>query len=158
MNLNKVFVCGRVTADIVLKSTPGGQQVTNFSIATNRVWNDKNGAKHEDAEFHNIVAWGRTAEVVSQFSGKGSELLVEGRLQTRKWEAKDGSSRQTTEILAEHIQLGAKPRQAAPAAAPADTRPPLGRKAPPASSAAQEEVPTINIDENEEIKPEDLPF
>lgn len=146
MNLNKVFVCGRVTKDIELKSTPGGQSVCNFSLATNRTWSDKDGKKNEDVTFHDCVAWGRTAEVIKQFSGKGCELLVEGRLQTRSWDDKtSGAKRYKTEIIAEHIQLGAKPRGAE------DTRPPLGGKSKP-----EDETPTINIDE--EVNPEDLPF
>ena len=86
MNLNKVFILGRMTADPQLRTTPTGQQVANFSVATNRVWNDKNGQKQESAEFHNIVVWGRQAEVASKFLNKGGLVLIEGRLQTREWD------------------------------------------------------------------------
>jgi single-strand DNA-binding protein len=79
MNLNKVFILGRVTADPQLRSTTGGSQVSSFSIATNRVWNDKSGSKKEEVEFHNVVAWGRQAEVASRFLTKGAVVLVEGR-------------------------------------------------------------------------------
>lgn len=141
MNLNKVFICGRVTKDIEIKSTPGGQSVCNFSVATNRTWTDKAGAKQEDATFHNIVAWGRTAEVVHQYSGKGAELLVEGRLQTRSWDdKKTGGKRYVTEIVAERIQLGAKPqgtRQEAP-------------------KAENQEIPTVDVEDAP--MSEDLPF
>jgi len=112
MNLNKVFILGRLTADPQLRATPSGQQVANFSVATNRVWNDKNGQKQESAEFHNIVVWGRQAEVASKFLNKGGLVLVEGRLQTREWDDKQGQKRKTTEIVADRIQLGPRPASA----------------------------------------------
>ncbi|KKU85272.1 MAG: Single-stranded DNA-binding protein [Parcubacteria group bacterium GW2011_GWA2_47_8b] len=143
MNLNKVFILGRLTADPQLRATPSGQQVANFSVATNRVWNDKNGQKQESAEFHNIVVWGRQAEVASKFLNKGGLVLVEGRLQTREWDDKQGQKRKTTEIVADRIQLGPRP-------ASAQNRP----NAP--SPSAPEPIPTINLDED--IKAEDLPF
>ena len=152
MNLNKVFILGRVTADPVLKNTPTGMQVANFSIATNRVWNDKSGAKKEDTEFHNVVVWGKQAEIASRFLKKGGLVLIEGRLQTRTWEDKAGQKRKTTEIVCERIQLGPKP---------------MGGGARSASSAdvesAQDKdsagVPTIEIgEEAEDIREEDLPF
>lgn len=146
MNLNKVFILGRLTADPQLRTTTTGQQVTSFSLATNRVWTDKSGQKKEEAEFHNIVVWGRQAEIANKFLNKGSLALVEGRLQTRSWQDKQGQNRKTTEIIADRIQLGPKftggnqqhsvqNSQAAP---------------------APQQVPTIEIDE--EIKAEDLPF
>src|SRR3989338_11710189 len=109
MNLNKVFVLGRLTADPQLRSTAGGAQVASFSVATNRVWNDASGAKKEAVEFHNIVIWGRQAEGASRFLTKGSLVLIEGRLQTRDWEGKDGQKRRTTEIICERMQLGPRP-------------------------------------------------
>lgn len=121
INLNKAFIVGRVTKDPELKSTNSGQSVTSFSMATNRTWTDKAGAKQEEATFHNIVAWGRLAEIITQYSKKGSELLVEGHLQTRQWTAKDGTKRQTTEIVAESIQLGARPQGSQRGAEKADT-------------------------------------
>lgn len=144
MNLNKVFLLGRLTADPQLRSTASGQQVASFSIATNRVWNDKNGQRQEATEFHNIVVWGRQAEIASRFLIKGSLVLVEGRLQTRDWEGKDGQKRRTTEIVADRIQLGPKP---------------LGAKTGKGTAEVQaaEPVPTIDLTENE-IKSEDLPF
>ena len=145
MNLNKVYLIGRLTADPVLKVTPGNQQVTSFSIATNRVWNDKAGQKQESTEFHNIVAWGKQAEVISKFLTKGSLLMVEGRLQTRAWDDKQGQKRKTTEIVAETVQFG--PRAGGASAAP---------KAPAAAPEMKvEEIPTINMDEESST---DLPF
>lgn len=109
MNLNKVFLYGHLTRSPELKATPGGQSVATFGIATNRVWTNKAGKRQEDTEFHNIVAWGKLAETVSSYLGKGSGVLIEGRLQTRSWEAKDGTKRSTTEIVAEAVQFGPKP-------------------------------------------------
>lgn len=151
MNLNKVYLIGRLTGDPQLRATKGGQQVAVFSIATNRVWNDKNNQKQEQVEYHNIVVWGRQAEVASKFLLKGQVVLVEGRIQSRDYEDKAGVKRKVTEIVAERVQFGPKAGGA-----------PMGSGAPrQAESAADqksplEEIPTINIDE--EIKPEDLPF
>lgn len=112
MNLNKAIIVGRITADPELKAIPSGTKVTNFSVATSRKWTDKAGAKTEATEFHKVVAFGRIAEIIGQYCKKGSLLLVEGRLQTRKWQAKDGTDRYSTEILAESIQLGPRPQTA----------------------------------------------
>ncbi len=149
MNLNKVFILGRVTADPQLRSTAGGANVTSFSIATNRIWNDKSGQKKESVEFHNIVVWGKQAEVATRFLKKGSLVLVEGRLQTRDWEGKDGQKRKTTEIIADRIQLGPRPAGQAGGKALA------GQAEDQQEKAA--EVPIIDVTE-EEIKSEDLPF
>ncbi|MBI2594936.1 MAG: single-stranded DNA-binding protein [Candidatus Colwellbacteria bacterium] len=146
MNLNKVFVAGRLTADPELRTTPGGTHVISFSVATNRVWTDKNGGRKEETEFHNVVAWGRQAEIVSQFLRKGGLILIEGRLQTRSWEGKDGQTRRTTEIIAERIQLGPRTGAAAPAA-----------KSEGVDEAKREDLPVIDLD-SENINPEDLPF
>src|SRR4030043_1832100 len=109
MDLNKVFVLGRLTADPQLRSTPTGQQVTSFGVATNRVWNDKSGTKQKEVEFHNVVLWGRQGGIVSQFLTKGSMILVEGRLKTRTWQNQQGQTVRTTEIIGERIQLGPRP-------------------------------------------------
>ena len=146
MNLNKVFIAGRLTADPDLRTTPSGTNVVSFSVATNRVWRDKNGERREETEFHNVVAWGRQAEIVNQFLKKGSLILVEGRLQTRSWEGKDGQTRKTTEIVAERIQLGPKTGSTAPTA-----------KSEGVDEAKKEEMPVIDLD-SENINPEDLPF
>ena len=150
MDLNKVFVLGRLTADPQLRSTPTGQQVTNFGVATNRVWNDKSGTKQQEVEFHNVVLWGRQAEIVTQFLTKGSMILVEGRLKTRTWQNQQGQTMKTTEIIGERIQLGPKPMgqgQSKDFSGPAKENP----------SSPKNDLPEINIDE-EEITAEDLPF
>ncbi len=155
MNLNKVFILGRVTADPQLRTTTGGQSVSGFSIATNRVWTDKSGTKQEDTEFHNVVVWGRQVEIATQFLTKGAMVLVEGRLQTRSWTDKAGATRKTTEIICERLQLGPRAQGVGPRQATGDKR--QGEPSAP-QKAATEEIPTINIDESEEVKAEDLPF
>ncbi|MCL5733501.1 MAG: single-stranded DNA-binding protein [Patescibacteria group bacterium] len=148
MDLNKVFILGRLTADPQLRSIPSGTQVATFSVATNRVWNDKSGARQEQTEYHNIVVWGRQAEVAGQFLKKGGMVLVEGRLQTRSWQDKQGQTRKTTEIISERLQLG--PRS-------------VGKSSEAPSQANMEnnevsaDIPTIDV-EDKEINPEDLPF
>ncbi len=105
MFVNKAIIFGNLTADPELKSLPSGISVVNAGVATNRVYKDKDGQKQESAEFHNVVFFGRTAEVVAQYLKKGSSIYVEGRLQTRSWEA-DGIKKYRTEIVSENMQLG----------------------------------------------------
>ena len=165
MNVNKVIIVGRITADPQLRQTPGGQSVASFSIATNRTWTGKTGGKQEEVEFHNIVAWGRTAEIASQFLTKGSLAYVEGRLRTRSWTDKQNQTRKTTEIICERLQLGPKPAGAGGFSGGGASSPKSGQ-APSTSSMSspqagsgqppEEEIPVIDMDE--EIKPEDLPF
>ena len=106
MDLNKVILVGRVTADPQVRSTPGGQSVTTIGVATNRTWTDKANQRQEQTEFHNVVLWGRTAEIAGQYLTKGAMVLIEGRLQTRSWTDKQGQQRKTTEVMAERMQLG----------------------------------------------------
>lgn len=146
MNLNKVFIIGNLTRDPELRSLPSGTAVVTFGIATNRVWKNKEGQKQEDVQFHNIVVFGRQAEIVNQYLTKGSLVLVEGRIQTRSWDGKDGSKQYRTEIVAEAIQFGPRSGQGAPQTNPG-TR----------TNAPKEEMPVIDI-EGDDIKPEDLPF
>lgn len=115
MNLNKVFLLGRLTADPQLRTTASGQQVATFSIATNRVWNDRVTGKKEEVQFHNIVVWARQAEIAARFLQKGGLVFIEGRIQTRGWVDAQGGKRKTTEIVAENIQLGPRPLGAKPA-------------------------------------------
>jgi single-strand DNA-binding protein len=105
MSLNRAQLIGNVTRDPELRQIPGGQTVASFSIATNFVWTDQSGQKQEKAEFHNIVAWRKLAEIVGQFVKKGSKVYVEGRIQTRDWEGEDGVKRYRTEIVAENVIL-----------------------------------------------------
>lgn len=103
MDLNKVQLIGRTTQDIELKTTPSGQSVASFSIATNREWKDSNWEKQSQVEFHNIVFWGKLAEIANQYLWKGKRIYVEWRLQTRNWEAQDGTKRYRTEIVWESM-------------------------------------------------------
>ena len=150
MYLNKVFLYGNLTRDPELKALPSGSQVANFGMAANRTYKDKNGAKQETTEYHNVVAFGRTAEVIAQYVKKGRPIFVEGRLQTRSWEGKeDGKKQYRTEIIVENFQFGADGgKGGAPAGAP---------------RAAHEEQPASSEGEaikypDEEINPEDIPF
>src|SRR3989338_10735055 len=154
MNLNKVFVLGNLTRDPELRQTSSGQAVCSFSIATNRFYTDSTGQKQKQAEFHNIVAWGRQAEVVNQYLKKGSLVLVEGRLQTRSWQDQQGSKHWKTEIVAERIQLGPRSIGGGTGAAPdADQEPPSN------VSRQQSEIPIVELpDEGEEINVKDIPF
>jgi single-strand DNA-binding protein len=103
MDLNKVMVIGRVTQQPEKRTTQSGQGVTSFSVATNRRWNDASGQQQEQAEFHNIVAWGKLADICEQFLAKGRRVYIEGRLQTRSWEGQDGVKRYRTEIIANNM-------------------------------------------------------
>ncbi len=115
MYLNRAILVGNLTRDPELRSLPSGVQVAAFGLATNRVWRDKNGAKQEAADYHNIVVFGRQAETASQYLRKGSSVLVEGRMQTRSWDGPDGTKKYRTEVVADRIQFGPR-RDGAPAA------------------------------------------
>lgn len=154
MNVNKVFLIGRLTADPQLRTTPQGQSVTTFGVATNRTWVNKQGQRQEDVQFHNVVVWGRQAEVATQFLKKGSMVYVEGRLQNRNWQDKQGQRRTTTEIVSERLQLGPRAMGTMGGGVPSAPRPATQG----VDEAAKEELPEINIEEGEEIKPEDIPF
>lgn len=108
MNLNKVLILGNVTRDPELRAMPNGGNVASLGIATNRTWKDKAGQKQQEAEFHNVVAFGKLADIIGQYAKKGALLLIEGRLKTQSWE-KDGIKRYKTEIIAENMQLGPRP-------------------------------------------------
>ena len=103
MDLNKAQIIGRITQDLELKQTPNGQNVMSFSVATNRNWTDSSGMKQEQVEFHNVVLWGKLAEIANQYLNKWSKLFLEWRIQTRSWEAQDGSKRYKTEIVWENM-------------------------------------------------------
>ena len=169
MDLNKVILVGRVTADPQVRSTPGGQSVTTIGVATNRVWTDKAGQKQEQTEFHNVVLWGRTAEIAGQYLTKGAMVLIEGRLQTRSWTDKQGQQRKTTEVMAERMQLGPRAANAggggnwqgdgksAGSGAGASASSPAQDGGDKDAVPSLDEIPVINLEEDE-IKPEDIPF
>jgi single-strand DNA-binding protein len=105
MSVNKVILLGRLGQDPELKYTPGGSPVCNFSLATTESWTDKAGQKQEKTEWHRVVVWGKLAELCNQYLAKGRQAFLEGRLQTRSWDDKDGNKRYTTEILASTVQF-----------------------------------------------------
>ena len=149
MYLNKAIVIGNLTRDPELRSLPSGIKVCSFSLATNRVWKDKNGAKQESADYHNVVVFGRQAETVAQYMKKGSSILVEGRMQTRSWDDKtSGEKKYRTEIVADRTQFGPKGGSGDGGSAPAKA---------PATPAKAEELDSIEYPE-EDINPEDIPF
>lgn len=107
MYLNKALIIGNLTRDPELKALPSGIKVCSFSVATNRVWKDKNGAKQESADYHNVVVFGRQAETVAQYMKKGSQVLVEGIMQTRSWDDQATNTKKyRTEIIADRVQFG----------------------------------------------------
>ncbi len=103
MSLNRAQIIGNLTRDPEVREIPGGQTVANFSVATNFVWTDAAGQRQERVEYHNIVAWRKLAEIISQYLRKGSKVYVEGRIQTREWDGQDGVKRYKTEIVADNV-------------------------------------------------------
>lgn len=154
MYLNKAILIGNLTRDPELKSLPSGIKVCTFSLATNRVWKDKNGARQESADYHNIVVFGRSAETVAQYMKKGSSILVEGRMQTRSWEDKNsGEKKYRTEIIADRTQFGPRGGGAAGGS---------NTNTSQANNTAQQNNSDDNLDSieypEEDINPEDIPF
>lgn len=164
MNLNKVFLIGRLTQDPEVKTTPSGQMVCNFGLATNRVWTDRGtNEKKEKTEFHNIILWRRLAEVASQYLKKGSLVLIEGRIQTRSWQDASGAKKYKTEIIAENIQLGPKstggftPR---PSEKMKNEEIPIIEENynPPASQTPNSSPEISPVEDEQEIDVRDIPF
>lgn len=148
MNLNKVILIGRLTRDPETRALPSGQSVTSFGMATDRFFNDKSGQRQQQTEFHNIVIFGKLADIASQYLAKGSLTMIEGRLQTRTWRDSSGNQRSKTEIVAQSLQLGPKSaNKIVPPSPPAQEK----EQGPP-----QEEIPII--EENEGIDVKDIPF
>jgi single-strand DNA-binding protein len=147
MYLNRAIIIGNLTRDPELKTLPSGISVASFGVATNRLWKDKNGQKQEAADFHNIVVFGRQAETTAQYLRKGSSLLVEGRMQTRSWDAPDGSKKNRTEIVAERIQFGPK---SSSAGTPHESSPPLDKQEAPPMDTIDYPEDNVNVD--------DIPF
>ncbi|MFA5838778.1 MAG: single-stranded DNA-binding protein [Candidatus Paceibacterota bacterium] len=151
MYFNKAFVIGNLTRDPEMKALPSGISVTTFSVATNRVWKDKEGKQQENVDFHNIVVFGRQAETVSQYLKKGSMVMVEGRMQTRSWDAQDGTKKYRTEIVADRIQFGPKSGNSAGGGNS------TGFSKKSKKDEAPEELDTIQYPADE-INPDDIPF
>ena len=118
--VNKVILVGNLGRDPEVRSTPSGQQVATFTLATNRKWKDKNGQRQEQTEWHQVVCWGRQAEVAGQYLTKGKQIYVEGRLQTRSWDDRQtGEKRYKTEVVCENFQMLSSQRGGAPDMEPA---------------------------------------
>lgn len=150
MYINKASIYGNLTRDPELRALPSGQQVATFSVATNRTYKNKEGQKQESVEFHNVVAFGRLAELIGQYMKKGRPIYVEGRLQTRSWES-DGRKNYRTEIVMESFQFGVDGgRGATASSAPSSTT----AAAPAEDTNAAEAIQYPD----EDINPEDIPF
>lgn len=113
MNVNKAIIIGRLTRNPESRTTPSGQMVCSFSMATSRTWKNSSGEKQEKTDFHNIIAWGKLAELCQTYLIKGQMVYVEGRIENRSWEGPDGAKRSRTEIVTENLRFGPKPRGAA---------------------------------------------
>lgn len=148
MYLNKAIIIGNLTRDPEMRALPSGIKVASFSVATNRVWKDKNGVKQENVDYHNIVVFGKQADIVGQYMKKGSSILVEGRMQTRSWDDASGVKKYRTEIVADRIQFGPRREGGAYSGAAAEA---------PAQDENKKALDTIEYPE-EEINPEDIPF
>ncbi|MBP6881628.1 MAG: single-stranded DNA-binding protein [Candidatus Pacebacteria bacterium] len=143
MYLNKAILYGNLTRDPELKALPSGMSVCSFGLATNRVYNDRDGKRQEATEYHNIVVFGKQADTVAKYLTKGNGVLVEGRIQTRSWET-NGQKNYRTEIIVDRFQFGPKSS---------------GSSAPSAAPAADEgKAPAVPDYPEEEINPEDIPF
>jgi single-strand DNA-binding protein len=153
MNFNKVIVLGNLTRDPEVRTLPSGQSVVNFGLATNRFFTDRSGSKQQATEFHNVVAFGKLADICGRYLAKGKLVLVEGRLQTRNWQGQDGVKRYRTEIVMENMQLGPRGTGGSSSAeTSAET-----------AAAPAEEIPIIDADEEltaneEKVNVEDIPF
>lgn len=153
MDLNKAMIIGRLTRDPEVRTTPNGQNVASFSVATNFVWTDASGQKQDRPEYHNVVAWRKLADIIGQYLKKGSKVYIEGRLQTRSWDDQNGNKKYRTEIVADNmIMLDSRGSRGTPSA---------GGNAPfPSSETPSSPTePVINQDDDgDEIKVENIPF
>jgi len=146
MNLNKAFILGNVTREPEVRSLPSGQQVTSFSIATNRFYTSGSGEKKQEAEFHNIVCFGKLADIAARYLTKGALIFIEGRIKTRNWVNTTGVKQYRTEIIAESLQLGPRGTGASPSASVPTSnygkRPSMSHE-PDMPERQQEDIPVI---------------
>ncbi len=153
MDLNKVMIIGRLTRDPEMRSTGNGTNVASFSVATGFNWTDQSGQKKEQTEFHNVVAWRKLAEIVNQYLKKGSQVYIEGRLQTRSWDGQDGKKNYRTEIVADSMIMLGRPGGSGGSSGPSSSpSPEPAARAPQQDSAPVESTPDIQIDDA------DIPF
>lgn len=151
MNLNKAMVIGNLTRDPEMRSTPSGQNVASFSVATSLTWTDNSGQQQKKTEFHNIIAWRKLADICGQYLHKGSKVYIEGRLQTSDWTGQDGVKKYRTEIIVENMIMLDK-------AGDNNSNNNFNPKQNNTPRQQEEELPTINADEEEEISVENIPF
>ena len=153
MNLNLAQICGRMTADPEAKTLPTGTMIAKFSVASNRTWKNKtSGQKEEEVEFHNVVAFGRTAEVIIQYFHKGDEIYIQGRLKTNSWEDQQGSKRYRTEVITEKFEFGQKSK------ANAERGNNQSQEQSNSEDGYKNEVSPPAENPEEEIRIEDIPF
>lgn len=164
-DFNQAIVLGNLTRDPEVRTTPNGKSVASFSVATNRRWtNRETNQPQEEVEFHNVVAWGKLAEICGQILYKGRKVLIAGRLRTRSWEGQDGVQRRTTEIIADHISAtGASRSTGGQNLTATETKEEEKTKEKSASrgsaNSEKEEKPKNKNEENsEEINLDDIPF
>ncbi len=155
MYINKAFIYGNLTRDPEIKALPSGMSVTSFGVATNRTWKNKEGVKQESVDFHNVVAFGKQAELIHQYLKKGSPVFVEGRIQTRSWDDKEGKKQYRTEIVIENFQFG--PRAGGAGSGEYSGGASAGGAKAKAAPAAAPELDIIEYPE-EDINPDDIPF
>jgi single-strand DNA-binding protein len=158
MYINKAMIYGNLTRDPELKALPSGMAVASFAVATNRTWKDKNGAKQDSVEYHNIVAFGKQAELIHQYVRKGQPIFLEGRIQTRSWDDKDGTKKYRTEIVIDSFQFGPKGGSGEySGGASASASAPAKAASAHAKQPAPDTLDTIEYPE-EDINPDDIPF
>ena len=173
-SINKAIIVGNLTRDPEMRYTPNGQAVTSFGVATNRRWTTNEGEQREETEFHNVVAWGKLAEICSQLLRKGRKVYIEGRLQTRSWEGKDGVTRRRTEIVTRDMVVLDKraPEAAAEAgeeyvvpektpAEPSVEAPPeeeLAEKPAEKAKGAKKVGKKTKSEKTEDVNPDEIPF
>ncbi len=152
MYINKVILYGNLTKDPELKSLPSGMHVNSFSLATNRSTKDSSGARKDVVEYHNVVAFGKQAEIIHQYVKKGNPIYIEGRIQTRSWDGQDGKKQYRTEIILESFQFGPKPGSSTGGF----------QQSPSQDLSKQDDQSVPGGDEvqypDEDINPEDIPF
>lgn len=151
MNFNKAIIAGNLTDDPEKRATDSGTTVVNFSVATNRFYNDSSGQRQQEAEYHDVVFFGKTAENIANYLQKGSLVLLEGRIRTRSWEGQDGKTRYNTEIIGERIQFGPKDTAGGGQSGNQNKNPKQPKK-----TKEERDIPVI--EEDEDIDVEDIPF
>ena len=162
MDLNRATIIGRLTRDPETRTTPNGQTVVNFSVATSFAWKDQGGNPKEITEFHNVVAWRKLAEIIAQYLHKGSKVYIDGRLQTRSWDGQDGVKRYRTEIIADNMIMldskGASQTGYAPSEPAPTTNETVLVEEPASPQKPQEDVSSEASAKEEVISVEDIPF